>query len=505
MMFRRQFVYLLAVSCQLSAVSFLLTGCASAPALKSSTEDSQTQALLSRAASQLQAPNAPKSLQVMDNAQVEWRPDRSMKITVRQIWAARSKPDRPLPPLATLNQESEDFSVQKLRLYPMDEKGGFGQPSDAEIQWVPPEPNLPPALSKITSARLPELNAGEALEVEYTLETKTTELLKSPQKIHPTEAEGSFAFRWNDYVPSMARQLTVKASQNVALYGKRLRIPKNMAVDEQKIGKDTLDRFSLEGPYDAVPLESFQPAVQDLAPLTAFTVDRSWEQALFNYRKRVKQPLDQDLAPVYDLVAEAAGNTGGATLDKVTQIKSFIHKKVQWVDTGLPVYLNPDRAVTEVLESGKGTSHDLAVLLGLALKSLKVPCQIYLYRQSTSGELLGDLPALSQFDGVLVAAQIGKDWVLMDPTESLAPPGQLPFTALGQEALGVLAPLQWKTLPEMTAKDHRKERDVVMEFLPNGTLRCKVHLQAFGSSELALRKFFRLTTDEKRREVVLKG
>jgi hypothetical protein len=157
------------------------------------------------------------------------------------------------------------------------------------------------------------------------------------------------------------------------------------------------------------------------------------------------------------------------------------------------------------LESGKGTSHDLAILLALAMKSLKIPTQIYLYRQATSGELVPDLPALSQLDGVLIAAQIGKDWVWMDPTESLAAPGQLPLSALGQQALAVLAPLQWKTTPSFTAKDHRKERDVNMEFLSNGNLKCTVALQAFGSSDLALRQFFRMTTDESRREMVLKG
>jgi hypothetical protein len=192
-------------------------------------------------------------------------------------------------------------------------------------------------------------------------------------------------------------------------------------------------------------------------------------------------------------------------MDKLTLVNTALHQKVEWVDTGLPVYLNPDRSLDEVLETGKGTSHDMAMLLLAALKQLKINGQVYLYRQATSGDLLGDMPALSQMDGVLVAVPSGRDLIWMDPTEPLAPPGILPLTALGQQALAALTPLNWKTTPPFGAKDHRKERDVTMEFLPNGRLRCSVEVQAFGSAQLALRQFFRMTNDEKRRALVLRG
>ena len=481
--------------------------CATAPSSDKSAgkSDAQDENLLSRAASQLQAPDAPGFLTLRDEAQVEWKHDKSVKIAVHQIWAARTKPGRPLPALATLNRESQDLTVQTLQLYNLADKGGFRKSGTPEIQWTPPEADLPPSLSKIATARLPELNAGQALEVKYTLETKTVDLLKTPQKVHPVEAEASFAFRWNDHVPSLKRELTVRIPKSLPLYGSRLRVPKNLVVTEEKTAQDTVDHFSLEGPTDPVPEESYQPPVRDLAPLTSFTPYKSWDEAVFPYRKRVKQLLERDLSPLHELVDEAVGNTTAPAMERVAQVKSALHRKIRWVDTGLPVYLNPDRPATEVLESGVGTSHDMAVLLAMALKAMKIPAQIYLYRRNGSGEFLPDLPALSQLDGILVAAKEGKSWIWMDPTEPLAPPGRLPLEALDRQALGVLSPLQWLATPSFTAKDHRKERDVSMEFLPNGDLKCKVRLQAYGSSELALRQFFRMTTEEKRREMVLKG
>ncbi len=489
----------------------IFTGCATAPQTKINVEDAKTQAFLSQAATQFQALNAPKTLNLADEAEVEWHADKSMRITVHQMWAARVKPDHPLPPIACLNQDTQTLTIQNLQLYDLDATGTFVKSdTKAEIQWAVPEVNLPLTLSKITSARLPELNAGQALELKYTLETKTSTLLldkdkKDTAKIHPVPAEGSFAFRWNDYTPSLKRDLTVKIPKVLELFATRLREPKSMAITEEKVENDKTLSFTLTDPLPPVPSENFQPALQDLAPLTAFTVNKSWEEAVFPYRKRVKQIMDSDLNKLNSIVEEAEGNTTASIMDRLALVKSAIHQKVDWVDTGLPVYLNPDRSLDEILDSGKGTSHDMAMLLAAALKAMKINCQVYLYRQSTSGDLIPTLPALSQMDGVLVAAQSGKEWIWMDPTESLAVPGVLPLSALGQQALGVLSPLAWKTTPPFGAKDHRKERNVTMEFLPSGRLKCSVDLQAYGSSELALRQFFRMTTDDKRRELVLRG
>jgi len=489
------------------------------PLLKNepSQEEVQTQLFLSQAAHEFQAPNAPKSMSMKDAAEVEWHADKSMRVTVHQMWATRVKPDKPLPPIATLNQDSQTLTIQTLQLYDLDEKGNFTKsPLKAEIQWAVPEENLPLTLSKIATAKLPELGAGQALDLKYTLETKTSTLLADsdaqketkpgPRKTRPISAEGSFAFRWNDYVPSLNRELSIKVPKALELYATRLRIPKNLTMTEEKLPtKDKAVSFAMDAPPSPIPVENYQPALQDMAPLTAFTVNKSWDDAVLPYRKRVRQVIDAKLDAVDQFLGDAVGNTTAPLIDRLTDVKNLIHQKVEWVDTGLPVYLNPDRTIEEVLDSGKGTSHDIAMIFVAALRAMKLNPQVFLYRLPSSGELIGDMPALSQMDGILVAVQSGKDWIWMDPTESLAPPGVLPLAALGQQCLSVLAPVTWKTTPPFGAKDHRKERDVTMEFLPNGHLKCTVDLQAFGSSELALRQFFRATTDDKRRELVLKG
>ena len=489
-------------------------GCATAPvANQTPPEEAQTQSLLSQAASQFASADAPKALTLQDEAQVEWRADKSMRVTVHQVWATRIKPDHPLPFLASINQDSQILNIQTLKLYQLDAKGNF-VPADKQPQvtWVPPQDNLPISLSKITSCRLPDLEAGQALEVKYTLETKTSSLLvdkdmhNDPTKPHPVAPEASFAFRWNDYTPSLQRDLTLRIPSNLELFGVRLRLPANFASDAPTVPKGHEKTVHLSmGPQDPVPYESYQPALQDLVPLTAFTLNKSWDEAVMPYRKRVKMYLDGELSNVEELIGDAGSNTSDALSDRVAQVKTAIEQKVDFVDTGLPIYLNPDRPVSEIIESGKGTANDMAILLATALRSLKITPLIYLYRQASSGELIPDLPALSQFNGILVGVASGKDTLWIDPTEPLAAPGTLPLNALDRKALGVLTPLNWKLTPSFAAKDHRKHRNVVMELDPQGNLNCTVDILAYGSSELALRQFFRATTDEKRRDLVYRG
>ncbi len=491
----------------------LINGCATAPSEKKpSGELSETERLISQSAAQLREPDSPKFLNVLDQAQVDWNQDKSMKITVHRVWAAAAKPDFPLPPLATLNQDSQTLSVQTLNLYDLNNDGTLSRVSTpVTLDWSSPEPNLPGGLSKIATVHLPSLGAHQALEVAFTLETKISSLMserdfkKDFKKPHPVPAEGSFAFSWNDYSPSLKRDLTLKMPSDLYLYAVRLRMPQNLLVTEEKHSKEKTIHFSMDPPSDPIPVESFQPSLADLAPLAAFTINKTWESAVSPYRKRVKMYLDSEPGPIYELLGDACGNTTLPLIDRLSKLKEVIHQKVEWVDTGLPVYLNPDRPVTEIIESGKGTSHDLTVLFAMALKALKLNPQVFLYRQSTSGDLVGDLPALSQLDGVLIAVSNGKDWVWMDPTEPLAPPKILPLSALGRQALSVFSPLTWKTLPPFTAREHRKHRDLTMSFDTAGKLKCTVDLRAFGSSELALRRFFRANPGDNRRQAVWKS
>jgi predicted secreted protein len=477
-----------------------------------SIKEPDVTALLAQAASQLKAPNAPKAIHVLDRTEAEWHLDRSTKITVHQIWATRVKPDRPLLPLATLNKDSQDFSIQTLQLYDLDDKGNFvSSPQNDQVQWTSPGPNLPPSLSRIETAHLPDLGAGQALEVKYTLETKNIGI-SSDKETHfdsknprPVPAESSFAVLWNDTFPSLQKNMTLKVPKNIPLYAIRLRIPDSLSVVEDTVDSTKIISFDMKGTLDPLPFESYQPAAQDLAPMTAFSLNKSWGDAVFDYRKRVKQIIDTDISPMNDFVSEAAGNTSAPLMDRIIQIKNLVHEKVDWVDTGLPVYLNPDRSLRNVLESGKADSHDIAVLMTAALKAVKIDAQIYLYRDATSGDLIPDLPALSQLNGVLLAVNTGKNLIWMDPTEPLAAPGNLPLSALGRDALAVFTPFNWKTTPAFNAKDHRKERDVVMELSVDGRMTCAVDLQTFGSADLALREFFRAKSGEKRKEMVLKG
>jgi hypothetical protein len=473
---------------------------------------SEVDGLLAQAAAEFQQTNAPKIIHVLDQTEAAWGQDKSLKITVHQIWATRVAPDQPMSPIATINKDSQTFVIQNLQIYDLNDQGQFVKdPKPADLTWSPLGPNLPDTLSKIMTARLPNLSAGQAVEIKYTLETKNIDLLTNKDThfdyLHPMPVPGepSFALLWNDYLPSIQKDLTLKVPKNVALYAVKQRLPDNLAVTETTEGSENLTHLTINGPLAPIPIEAYQPAPQNLAPLTAFTLYKSWGDSLLYYRTRVKNLVDSDPAFINDFVGDAAGNTGSPMLDRLSRVKNLIHQKVDWVDTGLPIYLNPDRPLKEIVTSGKGTSHDMAILLTAALKAARIDAQIYLFRQSTSGDLIPDLPALSQMDGVLVGVPFGKDMIWMDPTEPLASPGSLPLPALDRDALAVFMPFNWKTTPSFSAKDHRKERDVTMTIGADGKLTCSVDILAFGTADLALRQFFRAADDDTRKSLVAKG
>ncbi len=438
--------------------------------------------------------------------------DKTLKITVHQIWATRVKPERSLAPIATINQESQNFNLQTLQIYDLNDKGQFEKDfKKAVLTWAAPAPNLPDSLSKIQTIRLPALEAGQALEIKYTLETKNINILSDKnvrfdaEHPRPVPAEPSFALLWNGYLPSIKKSLSLKIPKNIPLFAIRQRLPDNLEITEETAGAQKITDLTVNGALDPIPFEPYQPPPQDMAPLTAFTLYKSWGDAVMYYRSRVRQLVDSSPSFMNDFEGDAAGNTGSPLVERLSKVKSLVHQKVDWVDTGLPIYLNPDRSLKDIVNSGLGTSHDLAILLAAALKAARIDAQIYLFRQSASGDLIPDLPALSQMDGVLVGVPNGKTMIWMDPTEPLAYPGTLPLPALGRDALAVFMPFNWKTTSPFSAKDHRKERDVTMTIGADGKLSCSVEIQTYGASDLALRQFFRATDNEKRKKLVARG
>ena len=391
----------------------LFSGCATEPPLPTEkAETDPTLALLSQASTQLSAPDAPEWIRAADEAAAEWGIDKSLKISVREIWAARAKPSQPLPPLFVVNTDSQEFKVDSLKRYSLNADGSVSPSSDpGECRYSPVAPDLPPGLACVTMVQLPELNAGEALEVRYTLRTKTLNL--SPSKpvsdvsasLRPVRSEGSFAFSWNDFVPAMDRGLTVTFPKDLRLYAVNLRFPGNDQPLDTIEGTQHRLGFSLPSSPATLTQEIFAPPRWDLSPFTGFTLNKNWEESVMPYRKRLQQFLNGDLKAVNEQLADALGNTTLALADRLGKMKTAVHQKVEFVDTGLPVYLNPDRSLADILASGKGSAHDMAMLFACALKAMRLNPQVYLFRKADSGDLVGNLPALAQLDGVLVAVE----------------------------------------------------------------------------------------------------
>jgi len=268
-----------------------------------------TDSLLAQAAAAFQQPDAPKIIHVLDQTYAAWSEDKSLKITVHQIWATRVTPDRVMAPIATINSDSQTFTIQDLKIYDLNDKGQFVKESKpVDLIWSAPGPNLPETLSKIMTARLPNLSAGQAVEIKYTLETKNIDLLTNKdthfdsQHPMPVPGEPSFALLWNDYLPSIKKELSLKVPKNIPLYAVRQRLPDNLAVTETTEDSENMTRLTINGTLAPIPMEAYQPAPQNLAPLTAFTLYKSWGESLIYYRTRVKQLVDSDPAFINNFV-----------------------------------------------------------------------------------------------------------------------------------------------------------------------------------------------------------
>ncbi|HXL73886.1 MAG TPA: hypothetical protein VN963_09705, partial [bacterium] len=120
------------------------------PTVSSTPVLSEVDSLLAQAASQFQNPDAPEMIHVLDQTDAAWGMDKSLKITVHQIWATRVAPEHAMAPIATINTDSQNFTIQNIQLYDLDDKGQFVKnPRKVDLTWVVPGPNLPQSLSKI--------------------------------------------------------------------------------------------------------------------------------------------------------------------------------------------------------------------------------------------------------------------------------------------------------------------------------------------------------------------
>jgi len=463
---------------------------------------------LAEAAARFQFPDAPPAITLLDIAKVEYLKDGGFRVESRSMWAARTQP-KSFPPPLHYNASLQKLSDLKVRTWTLSKDGRYELDGEVTIQPTPILENAPTGLEAMKKVEFPALKAGKAMEVCYTLEN----LRVAPVSVVPGAptgashgAERAFAFRWQGEWPALKRELVLSHPVSLKLYGLQTRVPSNVKVYEKTASQRTETTWVLDGWQPGVPFETAQPPLADLTGVSAFTPAPDWETALTPFRSDCEKALEE-VKGISWPITDSEGNTPTA-FSREEQARLLVNRlRSQWtfVSSGLPVFHQARRPLTEALTSKVLTPREAALVLAASLQIVGIQPKVLLARRAPNGALLTQSPSLSQFDEVLVGWGSDKDFTWVDPSEPLAAAGNLPLALLDVHALESTKPVKWRVTPGLLARDHRKERNVELDIRADGTLHCRVELNAFGSSEVALRQFFRATTDASRRESVSRG
>ncbi len=499
---RKPFPRVLAMVALLGSI---VLGCAT---MKTQTQspaptDADRDALLAEAAARFQFPDAPPFLTVLDKAQVDYQKDGGFRVEVQTIWACRAKPTGAFPLPLAFNLDLQILKSATLHTWRLSPEGRYTNENTQDLKAEPAQKDQPAALAGLVRIVPPSLEAGEAMEINYVVENKP---VKAAETDAPA-AEKSFAFRWQDPQSALRRELVLSRPPDLDLVGVRQRVPSAAKMFELRSKDRVVDRWVLEGLQPGLPQEPYGPPLGDLAGVTAFTPFHNWQSALDPFKKDCDAALEDnsDLDAAFDGMIPAATEGADSKVAKARRLLQALRAKWRYDDPGLPLALQTRRDLKEANDSGWVTPREAGLILAAALKHLGLAPQLYLARRNPGGGLLTQSPALTQFDELLLNFTFGGATLWVDPAEPLAPVGDLPLALLGVEALAVSQPLKWTDTPDLLAKDHRKERNVRLEISSQGDLQCSVELTAHGSSEVALRQFFRATTDSQRRDIVSRG
>jgi len=138
--------------------------------------------------------------------------------------------------------------------------------------------------------------------------------------------------------------------------------------------------------------------------------------------------------------------TRGATMpeQKVTAVYSWIANSIVW--TGAK-RIAADQTMDEILESKKGNSAEINLLLVSMLKALEIPCNPVVLSTRENGKVQDLYPMYNQFNYLLARAIVNGKYLYLDATDPIRPMNILPAYVLGVKGIVVRADtVEWVTL-----------------------------------------------------------
>jgi len=310
----------------------------------------------------------------------------------------------------------------------------------------------------------------------------------------------------------LADQFQMQLGEPVAHTAYRVRVPSGTLLRQSVQGElppptvrrvGTMDEtvWQADG-VPALPSEPDRPADDRIAlSILVSTVD-SWSQVAERYRELA--------LPMYAPDGELRGVAAAAKVqpDPALALYRAVTTRVRYgfgsFERGV-AGLQPLPAY-QTWRRRQGDCKDQATLLLTLLQEAGIEAWPALVRRKVRGPLVERLPAMIQFDHVVVAVPDGPAWRFFDPSFSFGPADYLPADVQGVTALVLRdGSEEWATLPSFGADINRFERRAELDLDEDGGLSGRVTIAAGGGFEQSLRERFAGATMEQAERDVAAG
>lgn len=277
---------------------------------------------------------------------------------------------------------------------------------------------------KVFVMNMPAVEVGSIIEYELTLKS-----------IKP-KAEGMFDYEYNLawFAPCIESSLTITSPQKMELFIKNFNIditPEIKLLEGQNKKIYSWNKKNIR-PYEE---EISMPSYREVSASIVISTVKDWKDIASWWRNLIKDKYEAS-AEIKSLVSDL---TKGMVLkkQKIKALYSYVKEKIRYVgfDFGTTIY-SPASA-KEVFNNKYGDCKDQVMLLMAMLKEAGINSYSTLVRSTKFGPLQKDIPSMKEFDHAIVAVELDKEMIFLDPTAKHFSFGVLPYTVEGSEVLVV--------------------------------------------------------------------
>ncbi|MEI9921647.1 MAG: transglutaminase-like domain-containing protein [Bacteroidota bacterium] len=162
-------------------------------------------------------------------------------------------------------------------------------------------------------------------------------------------------------------------------------------------------------------------------------LSETWQDINNTYWKAIREKINGSDATLKDDVDKAIA---GSTTDeqKVSKLFDYVRNTVLWNDLASSF---PGQSAKKVLETKKGSSADINILLASMIQKTGVPVSPVLLSTHDNGFVRENNPFRNQFNYVICAVKLGEKTVLLDATNRTLPFGIIPERCLNGQGFVV--------------------------------------------------------------------